>query len=165
MKLHNIGKKYEEAQINLELMVERGDIDQECLKDTLESLRIETKEDIQEYCKYIDNQEIFSEALKIKEDQLKKRRFAIKKQIEYMKSHISKKMLELNIKNAGETVSLKKKVPSVEIFDESLIPEKFVLPKTRTYKVIDKLGIKDELKKGHEVPGSKLGLPYKLVII
>ena len=84
----------------------------------------------------------------------------MKKQ-QLIKKQFLKQYLEDNMRLIGKTkfkagvfnFSIQKNPASVEVFDETLLPERFFIEQQPK---IDRAGIKELLKAGEEVPGAAL---------
>ena len=89
-------------------------------------------------------------------ERLEERKAYVKKNKERMKTIVSSAMEEFGInKIKSETLQLSfRKSESVDIFDESLIDEKF--KKVKTEISLDKTAIKNAIKNGEDVQGAKI---------
>ena len=89
-------------------------------------------------------------------ERLEERKAYVKKNKERMKTIVSSAMEEFGInKIKSETLQLSfRKSESVEVFDESLIDEKF--KKVKTEISLDKTAIKNAIKNGEDVQGAKI---------
>lgn len=108
------------------------------------------------FAKLIRNLESDVSAYKEEEDRLKTKRQAAENKVKWLKTY-----LEDNMKLTGKTkfksgmfnFSIQKNPVSVNILDERIIPEEFLIPQLPK---IDKTALKDVLKNGVEVPGAEL---------
>ena len=89
-------------------------------------------------------------------ERLEERKAYVKKNKERMKNIVSSAMEEFGInKIKSETLQLSfRKSESVDIFDESLIDDKF--KKVKTEISLDKTAIKNAIKNGEDVQGAKI---------
>ena len=89
-------------------------------------------------------------------ERLEERKAYVKKNKERMKTIVSSAMEEFGInKIKSETLQLSfRKSESVDIFDESLVDEKF--KKVKTEISLDKTAIKNAIKNGEDVQGAKI---------
>ena len=89
-------------------------------------------------------------------ERLEERKAYVKKNKERMKTIVGSAMEEFGInKIKSETLQLSfRKSESVEVFDESLVDEKF--KKVKTEISLDKTAIKNAIKNGEDVQGAKI---------
>ena len=89
-------------------------------------------------------------------ERLEERKAYVKKNKERMKTIVSSAMEEFGInKIKSETLQLSfRKSESVDVFDESLVDEKF--KKVKTEISFDKTAIKNAIKNGEDVQGAKI---------
>lgn len=106
---------------------------------------------------YIISQEAEIKAIKEEIKRLKEYADKKEKRIERIKSNVKDALENLGIQKLETpigTMSIAKNPPSVEIYDESLIPKEY--KKEKVVIDIDKAAIKDALKNGKNVQGAKL---------
>lgn len=136
--------------------VQNMDLDPEVMKDTLDSINDAIENKAENIAKLIRNLESDVSAYKEEEDRLKTKRQATENKVKWLKTY-----LEDNMKLTGKTkfksgtfnFSIQKNPASVNILDERIIPEEFLIPQLPK---IDKTALKDVLKNGVEVPGAEL---------
>ena len=89
-------------------------------------------------------------------ERLEERKAYVKKNKERMKTIVSSAMEEFGInKIKSETLQLSfRKSESVDVFDESLVDDKF--KKVKTEISLDKTAIKNAIKNGEDVQGAKI---------
>lgn len=138
--------------LELQEMLEEGTIDEQTFKDTIESLDVDTK--IENICYVIKNLEAQAEAFKKEKDRLAERERVAKNGIQRLKDSL---ILHLNMTkktkvNAGLFTVSKSKSKSVKIFDETGIPEEYLIYQPAK---IDKIGITKALKEGRIVSGAE----------
>lgn len=139
--------------MHLQDMLEAGDIDQEILDDTLESLEVDTK--IENICKVIRNLEAQSKACKEEEDRIAAKRKTAENGVKRLKDSL---LLYLTATNqpkveAGLFKVSKGTSKSVAILDENRIPVEYRVAQPDK---IDKRAIADALKSGFEIDGAEL---------
>ena len=144
MNLYELSLAFQEVQ-NMEL-------DPEVMKDTLDT--IENK--AENIAKLVRNLESDVSAYKEEEDRLKTKRQATENKVKWLKTY-----LEDNMKLTGKTkfksgmfnFAIQKNPASVNITDEKIIPEEFLIQQPPK---VDKTSLKEILKRGIEVPGAEL---------
>ena len=94
-----------------------------------------------------------AEAIKAEEQALAKRRKQAENKADWLKRYVAQALEGEKFKTPRVAISYRTS-EAVEILDEDLIPEEFLMIKTE-YKP-DKKAIKDELKVGGEVEGAVL---------
>jgi hypothetical protein len=133
-------------------MLEVGEIDQQTFDDTVEGLDIDSK--IESYCYVVRNLEAQAEAFKKEKDRLAERERIAKNGIERLKANllmclqaVDKKKVDAGTFTVSRSVS-----KSVKIFDETGIPEEFLVYQPAK---IDKTSIAKALKEGKVVAGAE----------
>lgn len=120
--------------------------------DTLESIDLAIEEKADGYAKLIRNQEASSKAFDEEIKRMKERKQAIDNNVKRMKLSLQNAMVEIGktkFKTDLFSFNIQKNQPSVEIIDESLIPDEFKKVKIE----FDKAAIK---KAEEEVPGVEI---------
>lgn len=148
MNLYELSQNY--------LAVQDMDLEPETLKDTLDSIEETFEDKAENIAKLIRTVEAEEKAFEAEE-----KRFNTMKKSRANKKQFLKQYLEDNMRLIGKTkfkagvfnFSIQNNPPSVEVFDEALIPKQFLI--TQPVK-IDRAGIKELLKAGEEVPGAEL---------
>nr|DAX47128.1 MAG TPA: resistance protein [Caudoviricetes sp.] len=136
--------------------VQNMDLDPEVMKDTLDSINDAIESKAENIAKLIRNLESDVSAYKEEEDRLKTKRQATENKVKWLKTY-----LEDNMKMTGKTkfksgmfnFSIQKNPASVNITDERIIPEEFLIQQPPK---VDKTSLKEILKRGIEVPGAEL---------
>ena len=136
--------------------VQNMDLDPEVMKDTLDSIEDAIENKAENIAKLIRNHEADVSAYKEEEDRLKTKRQAMENKVKWLKTY-----LEDNMKLTGKTkfksgmfnFSIQKNPVSVNITDERIIPEEFLIQQPPK---VDKTSLKEALKNGIEVPGAEL---------
>ena len=136
--------------------VQNMDLDPEVMQDTLDSIEDAIENKAENIAKLIRNLESDVSAYKEEEDRLKTKRQATENKVKWLKTY-----LEDNMKLTGKTkfksgmfnFSIQKNPASVNITDEKIIPEEFLIQQPPK---VDKTSLKEILKRGIEVPGAEL---------
>lgn len=148
MNLYELSLAFQEVQ-NMEL-------DPEVMKDTLDSIEDAIESKAENIAKLVRNLESDVSAYKEEEERLKTKRQATENKVKWLKTY-----LEDNMKLSGKTkfksgmfnFSIQKNPVSVNITDERIIPEEFLIQQPPK---VDKTSLKEVLKNGIEVPGAEL---------
>ena len=148
MNLYELSLAFQEVQ--------NMDLDPEVMKDTLDSIEDAIENKAENIAKLIRNLESDVSAYKEEEDRLKTKRQATENKVKWLKTY-----LEDNMKLTGKTkfksgmfnFSIQKNPASVNITDERIIPEEFLIQQPPK---VDKTSLKEILKRGIEVPGAEL---------
>lgn len=136
--------------------VQNMDLDPEVMKDTLDSIEDAIEIKAENIAKLVRNLESDVSAYKEEEDRLKTKRQATENKVKWLKTY-----LEDNMKLTGKTkfksgmfnFLIQKNPASVNITDEKIIPEEFLIQQPPK---VDKTSLKEILKRGIEVPGAEL---------
>lgn len=148
MNLYELSQNY--------LAVQDMDLEPETLKDTLDSIEEAMEDKAENIAKWIRNLEADKKAFEEEEKRFKEKKQAADNRIKSLKLY-----LEDNMRLTGKTkfkagffsFAIQNNPPSVEVFDEALIPKQFLIEQPVK---IDRAGIKELLKAGEEVPGAEL---------
>ena len=148
MNLYELSLSFQEVQ--------NMDLDPEVMKDTLDSIGGTFENKAENMAKLVRNLESDVSAYKEEEDRLKTKRQATENKVKWLKTY-----LEDNMKLTGKTkfksgmfnFSIQKNPASVNITDERIIPEEFLIKQPPK---VDKNSLKEILKRGIEVPGAEL---------
>ena len=148
MNLYELSLAFQEVQ--------NMDLDPEVMKDTLDSIEDAIENKAENIAKLIRNLESDVSAYKEEEDRLKTKRQATENKVKWLKTY-----LEDNMKLTGKTkfksgmfnFAIQKNPASVNITDEKIIPEEFLIQQPPK---VDKTSLKEILKRGIEVPGAEL---------
>ena len=148
MNLYDLSQNY--------LAVQDMDLEPETLKDTLDSIEEAIEVKAENIAKWIRNLEADKKAFEEEEKRFKEKKQAADNRIKSLKLY-----LEDNMRLTGKTkfkagffsFAIQNNPPSVEVFDEALIPKQFLIAQPVK---IDRAGIKELLKAGEEVPGAEL---------
>ena len=148
MNLYELSQNY--------LAVQDMDLEPEVLKDTLDSIEEAFEDKAENIAKWIRNLEADKKAFEEEEKRFKEKKQAADNRIKSLKLY-----LEDNMRLTGKTkfkagffsFAIQNNKPSVEVFDEALIPKQFLIAQPVK---IDRAGIAELLKAGEEVPGAEL---------
>ena len=148
MNLYELSQNY--------LAVQDMDLEPETLKDTLDSIEEAFEVKAENIAKWIRNLEADKKAFEEEEKRFKEKKQAADNRIKSLKLY-----LEDNMRLTGKTkfkagffsFAIQNNRPSVEVFDETLIPKQFLIAQPVK---IDRAGIAELLKAGEEVPGAEL---------
>lgn len=141
------------------------DIDDETKRDTLESKDFNERltEKAEGYAKIIKNLEADEEMYKKAERDFKKKKQQARNKADYLKNRLKEAMIVTRHEKIDGIFKLSlRKTTSVEVFDESKLPEKFI--KTEIKKSPMKTEINKAIKNGEIVFGAELKEGRSLVI-
>ena len=122
MKLYELSKDYE----SLMLAIENGDIPEEALADTLESIEVMLDEKADNIACWIKQLTAEAEAIKAEEDKLKARRTAKLNRAERLTAYLADCLTNAgrtNIETARNVISFRKTPPKVVFDNESAFIE------------------------------------------
>ncbi len=151
MKLYELTGNY----LILQQMLEEAE-DQQAILDTIESIEAAIEEKADNYARIIRNLEVDVAGIKAEEQRLADKRRTLENNIKWLKNNLEEVM-----KSTGKTkfkttlfsFGIQKNPPSVEILDESKVPEEFLIPQNP---VVDKKAILAALKEGKEFDFAQL---------
>ena len=147
MKLYELTGAFNQVADMLEY-----DSENAAIIDTLESIDLAIEEKADGYAKLIRNQEASSKAFDEEIKRMKERKQAVDNNVKRMKLSLQNAMVEIGktkFKTDLFSFNIQKKQPSVEIIEETLVPDKF---KKITID-FDKTAIK---KAAEDVPGVEI---------
>jgi len=157
--LYQLADNYRQFQDYSNDMLDSDDVTEEDIQmliDNLDSIDGVIEDKAENIAKFIRSLTLDSEMYKGEMDRLSKRKKTTENTIERLKRY-TQQMLEMaNIKQvkAGVfSIRLQNNNPSVEVFDENLIPEKY--REAQPDKIVKKT-ILDDLKLKVEIPGAKM---------
>ena len=136
--------------------VQNMDLDPEVMKDTLDSIGGTFESKAEGIAKLMRNIESDIAARKAEEDRIKKPRQADEKKLEWLKTYLEDCMKlsgKTKFKSGMFNFSIQKNPVSVNITDENILPEDYLIPQPPK---VDKTSLKEALKNGIEVPGAEL---------
>lgn len=159
---------YEMTETAKQLMqlFEDGDIPEDAVNDTLEGIRVQDK--LEDYCKVIKSFEYDSSTIDREIERLKSAKERTQKAINRLTKAVTEYLTTTKSRKAtaGTFALSLRKSESVQITDESKIPEKFIVTKTTVKTSPDKTAIKKFLKENEEnaVEGAMLVVNENLQI-
>lgn len=149
MKLYELS----EAFLNIQELIENGE---DGLEDTLESVNLAIEDKLENVAKVIKNLEAEVSSFKEEEKRLAERRKPIENNIKHLKQYAENAMLvtgDKKIKAGLFTFSIQKNPPSVNVFNNVIVPKKYFIPVDPK---LDKTKIKEDIKNGESVPGVEM---------
>ena len=144
-----------EYQILLDL-ADDPETDMEVFNDTLEGISGEIEDKAENYAKLIKNIEAENDGLKWEIERLKLRKERNEKKIESLKSNLQNAMVatgNTNFKTNLFSFGVQPNTPSLVIDDEKAVDKKYLIPQDPK---IDKMAIKDAIKKGEKIEWAHL---------
>lgn len=163
MKLYDITTQYTEA------LTFFGDLDNtlslDTALDTLDAIDGDFEQKAINVAAYARQLEAEADAIKTVIEGMEKRRKALEKRAEWLKDytrHCMETLGKTKIKHAWFNLSIQKNPPSVEVYDETVLPFEYIAEIVTTK--IDKAAIKAALLEGASVTGAKLSNGTRLVI-
>lgn len=148
MNLYELARNYAEIQ--------EMDLDEETLRDTLDSIKDAAEQKIENCIKWMRVLKGEITAFKEEENRLKKIRIAKENKLKWLNKYVEDFLKDSGLtrfKTGIFTLSLQNNPPSVEVYDATLIPTKYLIEQLP---VVDKTALKEVLKNGIEVPGAEL---------
>lgn len=149
MRLYELTEAYK----NIWDLVEDGDVDPQALEATLKQVEEDINAKAGNIAKLIKSIEAEAQVIRLEEKRLSDRRRALENKKDCIKRYLEEQLASAGIdkvKTPLFTVSIQNNSPSVELIDESLIPEKYVVI-TRTFA---KKEILEAVKNGEDIPGA-----------
>jgi predicted extracellular nuclease len=132
------------------------EMDAELFTDTLQSITDAIEDKAENMAYVIKSIEADVKALKEEESRLKDRRTALENRVASMKQYLFDQLSAAcieKVKRPKITVSIVNNPASVEVADELVIPEDYLVPQPPK---VDRKAILERLKAGEEVPGCSL---------
>lgn len=149
MKLYELTNAYQEV---LEL-IEEGN---EEYLDTLESIKEDIEQKAENTAKVLKTIEAQIEVIRQEEKRLANRRKELENSVTRIKQYLENNLREVGMKKIKGnifTISIQKNPPSVEVINENLIPEKYMVIKPPEP---NKKEILNALKNGEQIDGVEL---------
>ena len=151
MKLYELTQNY----INLQALLEDETISQDLIEKAMKEVSEDIEEKAENYAAIMKNLEAEAEALEKEEKRLAARKSSLRNRNKILKDN-----LENSMKATGKTkfktrlfsFNIAKNPPSLDIADEELIPDKYIVYTKSTAKKI----MIDDLKQGVVIKGVKL---------
>ena len=133
-------------------MAQNPDIDEQAIKDTLETIQGDIKEKADGYAKVIKELDGETDKLTAEIKRLTDRKNTIQNNIAYMKQSLKEAMTatgNLKIRTDLFSFNIQKNPPALIVDNEETIPSEYLIPQEPK---IDKKAIIDFLKNGNKVP-------------
>ena len=131
--------------------------DIETIRDTLDSVEETFDAKVESIVKLIKEKEAEKAAVDEEVHRLRDRSMRIAKKIEWLKSYVQTEMEKIGrekVKSPLFSISLAFNPPSVNVVNESEIPEEFI--KVKEIRDVDKVAILERAKQGELVPGVEI---------
>lgn len=155
MKLYEIEQTYLAA---LDFFTDpETDVPAEAVTDTLESLEGEFETKAINVAAFLRGMEKEAEAIEEAEKQMARRRKALEARARWLRDYLKIGMEVTGLKKIPckwFVLSIQKNPASVDVFDETALPDEFKIPVTEIK--INKTAIKDAISTGREIPGARL---------
>lgn len=162
MKLYEINKEYE--SILNEIYTEDGEINQDALM-RLDQNELAMENKIIAIASFIKNMDAERESIAIAKKAMADRETRYKKRVDELQGYLLFNMEKRGINNVKcpyFEIKLKKCPASVEIVEESLLPQEYL--RTKTEILPDKVKMLQEMKMGVIIPGAHIKHNMKLDI-
>lgn len=164
MKLYEISNEY---QAILNTVNEDGEITDESVK-FLDELQDDFELKAISVASYIKNIEAEEKAISDAIEQMKKRKESLARKVVSLTDYLQYNLQTLSITEIKSSpffkIRLKQCPISVDVFDESLVPQEYRREKVTVTTSIDKIKLKEVLSEGVEVPGVAIQRKIKLEI-
>lgn len=151
--LYNITNKF----IDLFEKAQEGELTEEELQEQGNELALVLQNKGTSIVAYTRNTESLIEAMKVEEKRISENRKTLENKLDKFKEYVKDNMQRLGIQKLESelgTLSIAKNPASVEILDESLIPNDY--KKEKVTITVDKTAIKNDLKLGKNIQGVRL---------
>lgn len=141
--------------IELLMMAEDGEVDEQTLEDTMESLEGEIEDKADGCAMVLKELDMKADALKKEIERLQERKKSIENRADWIKKNLQELMIlsgKEKFKTALFSFSIAKNPASVklDVTDTNLIPERFLKPVSP---LIDKTAMKEAIKNGEDLTG------------
>ena len=162
MKLYELTHEFENifAQVG-----EDGEITQDMM-DNLDSVKEDFEQKALSVANYIKNLEAEEHAIEQAMEDMRTRKNRLTKQVHSLSEYLQFNLQKLSINEIKSSpyfkIRLKVCPPSVDVFDEALVPDEFWREKVS--KSIDKIRLKEVMGEGIEIPGATIQRKIKLEI-
>ena len=153
LSLYNITNKF----IELFEKSEEGELTEQELQEEGTELALALKNKGTSIIAYTKNTESLIDAMKNEEKRIAENRKVLENKLDRFKTYVKENMQRLEIQKLESelgTLSIAKNPASVEILDESLIPDGY--KKEKVTITVDKTAIKNDLKAGKNIQGVRL---------
>lgn len=162
LKLYEIANEYQQA---LDALSEMEDMSEEAIKDTLDGIKGEFNEKAINVALYIKTLEAETSAIREQIYDFIKRSDALSRRADNLRDYLIFNMKSCGSNKIGSELAvleIRKNPLSVDIYDETEIPENFM--QIKVSKSPMKATIKQTIENGDFVPGARLIQNYRLVI-
>lgn len=143
------------------------DLDEDTIRDTLESLSGDLEEKAVNVAMAVRNMESDAAAIKEAEAQMAQRRKALEARAERIKAYLLDNMQAAGISKIEcpyFRLSVRDNPPSVEVYELGIVPAEYMVQAPPPPPSLDKRAIGDALKAGVDVPGCQLKRGKRLEI-
>lgn len=143
------------------------DLPEEVVRDTIESMSGALEEKAKNIGFLIRHLEAVEHGIQEAEAQMLRRRRALKKRIDELHDYTLGVMMQNGIHKIETpyfTLSQAKNPPSVDVYEQSLIPQEYFTHPEPPPPVLNKRAIMDAMKAGEEVPGCRIKQKVRLEI-
>lgn len=143
------------------------DLPPQVVADTLESLRGPPEEKALNVAKVIRNMHATVSAMKVAEEQMRKRREFLENREFYLKDYLKYNLEAAGISSVDSPtlcIAIRRNPPAVVVDAASQVPERYWRQKPPPPPELDKVAIRDAIKSGEEVPGVHLEQSTRLDI-
>jgi len=157
MKLIDLTNEYLAASRHLEALFESGEITEEMLNDSLSSLEMGIEEKVLSTVSYMKSLDDQIKPLKERINSMSARKKALESKREWLKAYIKVSMSDSKmpkIEGLDYVVSIYDSQPSLDVFDESAIPSRYI--SYDLVKKVDNAKLKADLSDGLSINGAKL---------
>jgi hypothetical protein len=146
-----------------------GDLDlpDEVIADTLESMGGDLTVKACNVAAFMAHLETVAAGMKEAESRMKARRQAVERRNERMRHYLLHGMQFAGVERIDGpdfVLSIKKNPPSVEVFDERMVPADYMKQPEPPPPTVDKALVKAAIRDGYEVPGCRLVNGFRLSI-
>lgn len=153
MKLYELAEEFSDISA---MLYADEEIDQQTIDDTLEAAQIDFDTKVENIVKLIRNMEADANGYKAESERLAKRKGTVDGKIQSLKEYIKGCYERAGITRAGTAIAgarLQNNPPSVEIADERVLPDEYLIKQEPK---VDKKALIAALKEGAEIPGACL---------
>lgn len=151
--IFDLNRKMQEFQ---RTMAEEGELPEDVIRDTLESLEGEITDKLKDYAAVIKNLQSDVEGMKKVERTIADRRKMIENRIDQMRQVMDETMQANELEEIDDwrfKIGYRKNPPAAEIVDEDELPDYLFVPQNPT---VDKRTLLQLLKDGETIPGARL---------
>lgn len=143
------------------------DLPAEVITDTLDAMSGELEVKAQNVVMYARNLQATATAIKDAEEQMAKRRKAIENRAKHLLEYVQGCMETAEVQRIEcphFRIAIQAKPPSVDVYEQGLIPTEYMRVPETPDPAPDKKAIADAIKAGKEVPGARLVQGTRLAI-